>query len=310
MENEDAMRFFIENPAPPTLSDVENKVNKFIDLQPENRNVVLVTSGGTLVPMEKNMVRYIDNFSAGSRGAASAEYFCKAGYAVIFLYRNFSMMPFVRHFEGPWTNLFAKKDDESPLSWEIKDSLRNMLSNSLEDLELMKEQNQLLCLPYTMLTEYLWYLKTVAEGLKCLRSRALFYLAAAVSDFHIPAQDMSEHKIQSGAGKDKLELTMRPVPKFLRYLVDSWAPEALIISFKLETDENILIHKARAALHRYNHQLVIANLLTTRKRSVAFVIHDSVMWLHLSEDDLRNGVEIEYYIVSQCVKLHKEKNLT
>ncbi|EPX70926.1 phosphopantothenate-cysteine ligase [Schizosaccharomyces octosporus yFS286] len=310
MENEDAIRFFIENPAPSTLSNVENKVKRFIDLQPEERNVVLVTSGGTLVPMEKNMVRYIDNFSAGNRGAASAEYFCKAGYAVIFLYRNYSLMPFVRHFEGPWTNLFTKRNVGSSSSWEIKDSLKDMLNSSLEDLEHMEKRSQLLCLPYTMLTEYLWYLKTIAEGLKCLRSRALFYLAAAVSDFHIPAQDMSEHKIQSGAGKDKLELSMRPVPKFLRYLVDSWAPEALIISFKLETDENILIQKARAALHRYNHQLVIANLLTTRKKSVAFVIPDSVMWLHLSEDDLKNGIEIEDYIVSQCIKLHKEKNLT
>ncbi|EPY50571.1 phosphopantothenate-cysteine ligase [Schizosaccharomyces cryophilus OY26] len=305
MEGEDAMRFFIENPAPSTLVDVENKVNKFIDLQPKDRNIVLVTSGGTLVPLEKNMVRYIDNFSAGNRGAASAEYFCKSGYAVIFLYRNYGMKPFVRHFEGPWTGIFTKKSVGSSSSWEIKDSLRNVLNNSLENLELMNERNQLLCLPYTTLTEYVWYLRTVAECLKCIRSRALFYLAAAVSDFHIPSQDMSEHKIQSGAGKDKLELTMRPVPKFLRYLVDSWAPEALIISFKLETDENILIDKARTALHRYNHQLVIANLLSTRRRSVAFVTLDSVAWLHLSDEDLRNGVEIEDYIVSRCVQLHK-----
>lgn len=44
-------------------------------------------SGGTTVPMEHNTVRFVDNFSAGSRGSASVEYFLKAGYAVIFLNR-------------------------------------------------------------------------------------------------------------------------------------------------------------------------------------------------------------------------------
>ena len=35
--------------------------------------------GGTIVPLEKNTVRFIDNFSTGSRGAASAEYFLAQG---------------------------------------------------------------------------------------------------------------------------------------------------------------------------------------------------------------------------------------
>ncbi len=43
------------------------------------------------VPLEKQTVRFIDNFSAGTRGATSAEYFLddKADYAVIFLHRQF-----------------------------------------------------------------------------------------------------------------------------------------------------------------------------------------------------------------------------
>ena len=39
----------------------------------EDRPIVLVTSGGTTVPLEKNTVRFIDNFSTGQRGAASVE---------------------------------------------------------------------------------------------------------------------------------------------------------------------------------------------------------------------------------------------
>lgn len=36
--------------------------------------LVVITSGGTTVPLEKNTVRFIDNFSTGTRGATSAEY--------------------------------------------------------------------------------------------------------------------------------------------------------------------------------------------------------------------------------------------
>lgn len=38
------------------------------------KRVVCITSGGTTVPLEKQCVRYIDNFSSGHRGAASTEY--------------------------------------------------------------------------------------------------------------------------------------------------------------------------------------------------------------------------------------------
>src|SRR6202012_3862296 len=64
----------------------------------ENRRVALVTSGGTTVPLENQTVRFIDNFSAGTRGATSAEYFLEAGYAVIFLHRQFSLLPYSRHY--------------------------------------------------------------------------------------------------------------------------------------------------------------------------------------------------------------------
>lgn len=41
------------------------------------RPVVCVTSGGTTVPLEKRCVRFIDNFSGGTRGALSTEAFLK-----------------------------------------------------------------------------------------------------------------------------------------------------------------------------------------------------------------------------------------
>ena len=38
-----------------------------------NAPIVLVSSGGTAVPLEVNTVRFIDNFSTGERGAVSSE---------------------------------------------------------------------------------------------------------------------------------------------------------------------------------------------------------------------------------------------
>lgn len=52
------------------------------------------------MPLEHNTVRFVDNFSAGTRGSASAEYFLDHGYAVIFMHRLKSLEPFTRHFTG------------------------------------------------------------------------------------------------------------------------------------------------------------------------------------------------------------------
>lgn len=38
-----------------------------------NNNSLYFKSGGTTVPLEQNTVRFIDNFSAGTRGSSSAE---------------------------------------------------------------------------------------------------------------------------------------------------------------------------------------------------------------------------------------------
>jgi phosphopantothenate-cysteine ligase len=39
----------------------------------ENRKVAIITSGGTMAPLERRTVRFIDNFSTGSRGSWLAE---------------------------------------------------------------------------------------------------------------------------------------------------------------------------------------------------------------------------------------------
>src|SRR5271170_6416869 len=95
------------------------------------------------------------------------------------------------------------------------------------------KNNLLLLLDFVTVHDYLFQLRLLAHCLQPLGSAALYYLAAAVSDFHIPPSRMSEHKIQSMGGGNTLTIVMDPVPKFLRHLVQKWAPSATIISFKV-----------------------------------------------------------------------------
>jgi len=55
------------------FDEVEKVIDTWIE-EGKDTQIVCVTAGGTSVPLEKNTVRSIENFSTGKRGAASAEY--------------------------------------------------------------------------------------------------------------------------------------------------------------------------------------------------------------------------------------------
>ncbi|SGZ16865.1 BQ5605_C020g09074 [Microbotryum silenes-dioicae] len=408
-----AEQFFAEQPPPARLQEHLNAVQAFVERNASaGRRVVLVTvsntfiqkpkttyltidtwhapaarslvwlnltepldiqSGGTTVPLEHNVVRFLDNFSAGTRGSASAEHFLRTGdYAVIFLYRQHSLKPFSRHYShstNPFLDLLTivndhehafrvpSKDDndgflfppvpavgtvsaplsrrpsaldgsdyktrpKSPVTSDGSPQiqippphLEPMLS-LLRSYKLVQKMKILYSIPYTTIDEYLWYLRGVSRVMgtakdsqgQALGRRGMYYLAAAVSDFFIPFQRMSTHKIQSGKGS--LVIEMDQVPKVLKAMVDEWSNDGFIVSFKLETDPAILIPKARAALERYGHQLVIGNTLTNRKHEVIFV-HPSGKedWLRIElPTALGEGKavrEIEEDIIARLVGLHE-----
>lgn len=62
---------------------------------------------------------------------------------------------------------------------------------------------------------------------------------------------------------------MQPVPKKLGLIKQVWNPNTLCISFKLETDDNILTKKVQEAMAKYGVDLVVANILATRRTSVS-----------------------------------------
>lgn len=94
-----------------------------------------------------------------------------------------------------------------------------------------RDSNRILLLDFITLPEYLFKLQAGTQIMARLQNRAMYYLAAAVSDFFIPSEKMAEHKIQSRDGG--LTLTLDQVPKFLTPLVSNWAAKGLIVSFKV-----------------------------------------------------------------------------
>ncbi|EDL30442.1 phosphopantothenate--cysteine ligase isoform 1 [Mus musculus] len=271
----------------------------------QGRRVVLITSGGTKVPLEARAVRFLDNFSSGRRGAASAEVFLAAGYGVLFLYRARSAFPYAHRFPPQaWLSALRPSGpaQSGKLSLEAEENALPGFAAALQSYQEAAAAGTFLAVEFTTLADYLHLLQAAALALSPLGSSAMFYLAAAVSDFYIPVSEMPEHKIHSSGGP--LQITMKMVPKMLSPLVKDWAPKAFVVSFKLETDPDIIISRARNALEVYQHQVVVANILESIKSFVIIVTKDSETELLLSEEEVAKGLVIEEKIVDDLRSRH------
>ncbi|KAL8152012.1 hypothetical protein V2J09_021820 [Rumex salicifolius] len=158
----------------------------------------------------------------------------------------------------------------------------------------------LLKIPFNTIFEYLQILQIIAFSVQSVGPRAMFYLAAAVSDFYVPWESMTEHKIQSASGP--LDMRLAQVPKMLTLLRRDWAPSSFCISFKLETDSEILIEKASIALNKYKMHAVVANELSSRKEEVTVVSHDGN--IRIQRDKNKVGSDVESPLIELIVARH------
>ena len=76
----------------------------------------------------------------------------------------------------------------SPLS--VKPEYEDKISSLLAEYSRSKTENRLLSIEFQTLSEYLMYLQTCATALRDMGPNAMLYLAAAVSDFYIPKEQM------------------------------------------------------------------------------------------------------------------------
>lgn len=249
----------------------------------------------------------------------------QAGYAVIFLARKFSIQPFTPDLPSQDVldllqhvlSSTSQDSDRLPASSRAADSDGAAPSESsstalsqteavLRDVRRVQEAGTLLKIPFTTLFEYLAYLKVIAELLEPFSRNTMFYLAAAVSDFYIPWSQMAEHKIQSDDGPLNLQLSR--VPKMIGLLRKHWAPASFVASFKLETDDNMLLSKAAGAIFKYDVHAVVANILHTRKDVVLIVQKDgskpkTPAVTTITREPSHKYIELQ--LVDQIVSLHQ-----
>lgn len=146
---------------------------------------------------DASSVRFLDNFSAGTRGATSAEYFLSQGYAVIFLHRIHSLRPFSRHYShslNPFLDLLTISPEPGG-EIRVRSPDNEKLRPILEAYNRSQTEGTLLSVDYSTVNDYLWLLRAVSGVMAPLGRRGMFYLAAAVSDFFLPEERTVSAKI-------------------------------------------------------------------------------------------------------------------
>lgn len=288
--NSEIESFFDSAPPLNDRAAISEKLKEFIALNSSEsgtRRVACVTSGGTTVPLEQRCVRYIDNFSSGHRGAASTEHLIKMGYAVIFLYRRGTCQPYCSSLPDDAFLECFEVTEESAV--QVCQPYSEAVKRAIRDHHAAVAGGLLLKLPFTTIFEYLQMLQMIAVSSRSLGPCSMFYLAAAVSDFYVPWKSMAEHKIQSGSGP--LDMQLLQVPKMLSVLRKEWAPMAFCISFKLETDAEILLEKADMARKKYGMHAVVANELLSRKEQVVVVTNNGKIPVYRDKTSSDSDVE-------------------
>jgi phosphopantothenate---cysteine ligase (ATP) len=141
----------------------------------------------------------------------------------------------------------------APPSISVTAYKRDSLLEVLKTYKSVQKAGTMLTLTFVTVNDYLWLLRAVSQELSVLGKDAMYYLAAAVSDFFLPRQKMvfaspwfclgvltfaqSVHKIQSGKGS--LHIEMDQVPKILKPMVAEWTRQGFVVSFKVSVPREI-----------------------------------------------------------------------
>lgn len=72
----------------------------------------------------------------------------------------------------------------------------DVLAPVLAKYKRAQDSNRLLYINFNSLSSYMWVLRAACEFMVPFEKRAVLYLAAAVSDFYVPSDEMPTHKIQ------------------------------------------------------------------------------------------------------------------
>ena len=315
---------------------IENSVREFVRFHQERHaqsvrevegsvqplRFALVTSGGTVTPLERKEIRHITNLSTGRRGSASCEEFLRLGYKVCFLYKTGCLMPFMRHFQD---GAFAKhcsvvsapnnntgSDTAAQKALSFTDS---SLIKAVEEYQYHAEKEKnIVYIPFHTVVDYQLCMRSTLNTLRASlngdMTNVMVYLVAAVADFYVPYAQLPPEKIDSRPDDDSMTLYLHKVPKALaRGLVGRrWGAGAFVTTFKLETDETRIDAKVMKHINAFsNIKLVCANLLSGIRSEVrVHDVRDPANPTPIRKEAMDHPDALEERLVAHVVKKHDE----
>ncbi|KYO02102.1 phosphopantothenoylcysteine synthetase, putative [Plasmodium reichenowi] len=153
-------KFFNKKLRPKNLDEILKFLKEKFILNDDDK-IILITSGGTKVPLEKIEIRNIDNFSTGKRGTLICEYFLKINKKVIFLHRKGSYIPFEYHLKD-LAKMENLKVEENNIRFNLKkENERNILIDNLQNYK--RYYNNLFLISYDTIFEYGFYLTEISN---------------------------------------------------------------------------------------------------------------------------------------------------
>jgi phosphopantothenate--cysteine ligase len=198
---------------------------------------ILITSGGTLVPIDP--VRNIRNSSTGRFGSMIASAALEAGAEVIYLAAGDSQSPF-----------------SLTLDYHLNADFENQLAR-LKQLDQFAKQfhGHYHEYRYHSFNEYQALLKELTRE----QQPEIVILAAAVSDYIV--SDYANEKIRSS---EQLTIQLKPAPKLI-HSIKKWLPETFLVGFKLLVDASDaeLCEAAMKSIRVNNADLIVANDLSS-----------------------------------------------
>ena len=110
------------------------------------------------------------------------------------MHRQFSLQPFSRHYShstNPFLDLLtvdatSGSTQEITITQEAKERLLSVLAS----YRIAQREGTLLTLTFITINDYLWLLRGVSKEMAILGRGAMYYLAAAVSDFFVPTHKL------------------------------------------------------------------------------------------------------------------------
>jgi phosphopantothenate-cysteine ligase len=107
------------------------------------------------------------------------------------MHRQFSLQPFSRHYShstNPFLDFLVVEPGGDTVGVEAEK--RGDLLGVLAAYKGVQAAGVLHTLTFVTVNDYLWLLRAISQEMSLLRRKAMYYLAAAVSDFFLPRQKM------------------------------------------------------------------------------------------------------------------------